>query len=151
MARWRTGQETEKRERERGRRKRQGQECHFTAVLSPQPAITGPGVLWPNFTEPECFLAKYSKVDVRQQRTITLDVQQTILPNVYDSRSLFIYCSAKALEGKIYVELFFLTWVTANSLPRCGWDKSFVYGSLIFDRKTNNDSNGIYYKIIWHT
>ena len=32
-----------------------------------------------------------------------------------------------------------------------GWDKSVVCGSLIFDRKTNNDSNGIYYKIIWHT
>ena len=31
-----------KRERERGRRKRQGQECHFTTVLSPQPATTSP-------------------------------------------------------------------------------------------------------------
>ena len=30
-----------KRERERGRRKRQGQECHFTAVLSSQSAATG--------------------------------------------------------------------------------------------------------------
>ena len=38
------------------------------------------GVLWPNFTEPECLLAKCSKVGVRQQRTITLDVQQTIIP-----------------------------------------------------------------------
>ena len=37
------------------------------------------GVLWPNFTEPKYLLAKYSKVDVRQQRTITLDVQQTIV------------------------------------------------------------------------
>ena len=36
-------------------------------------------VLWPNFTEPECLLAKYSKVGVHQQRTITLDVQQTII------------------------------------------------------------------------
>ena len=39
------------------------------------------GVLWPNFTEPECLLAKCSKVGVRQQRTITLDVQQTIVPS----------------------------------------------------------------------
>ena len=27
----------------------------------------------PNFTEPECLLAKCSKVGVRQQKTITLD------------------------------------------------------------------------------
>ena len=33
------------------------------------------GVQWPNFTEPECLLAKYSKVGVHQQMTITLDVQ----------------------------------------------------------------------------
>ena len=39
------------------------------------------GVLWPNFTEPECLLAKYSKVGVRQRRTITFDVQQTIVPS----------------------------------------------------------------------
>jgi len=38
------------------------------------------GVLWPNFTEPECLLAKCSKVAARQQRIITLDVQQTIIP-----------------------------------------------------------------------
>ena len=42
------------------------------------------GVLWPNFTEPECHLAKCSKVDVRQQRVITLDVQRTIIPSLYD-------------------------------------------------------------------
>ena len=40
-------------------------------------------VLWPNFTEPECLLAKYKKVGVCQQRTITMDVQQTIVPKVY--------------------------------------------------------------------
>ena len=33
------------------------------------------GVLWPNFTEPECPLIKCSKVSVRQQKTITLNVQ----------------------------------------------------------------------------
>ena len=32
------------------------------------------GVLWPNFTKPECLLAKYSKIGVHQQRTITLNV-----------------------------------------------------------------------------
>ena len=42
------------------------------------------GVLWPNFTEPKCLLAKCFKVGVRQQRTITLDVQQTIVPNIYE-------------------------------------------------------------------
>ena len=36
------------------------------------------GVLWPNFTEPECLL-----VSVRQQRIITLDVQQTIISFIY--------------------------------------------------------------------
>ena len=40
------------------------------------------GILWPNFTEPECLLAKCSKVGVRQRRTITLDVQQTIVPKI---------------------------------------------------------------------
>ena len=38
------------------------------------------GVLWPNFTEPECLLANCSKRGVRQQTTITLDVQQAIIP-----------------------------------------------------------------------
>ena len=38
------------------------------------------GVLWPNFTEPECLLTKCYKVGVRQQRTITLDVQHSIVP-----------------------------------------------------------------------
>jgi len=33
------------------------------------------GVLWPNFTEPECLLANCSKRGVRQQTTITLDVR----------------------------------------------------------------------------
>ena len=41
------------------------------------------GVMLPNFTESECLLAKCSKVDVRQQRTIILDIQQTIVPKVY--------------------------------------------------------------------
>ena len=41
------------------------------------------GVLWPNFTEPECLMAKCSKVGVHQQMTITLDVQQTIIPFYY--------------------------------------------------------------------
>ena len=52
------------------------------------------GVLSPNFTEPECLLAKCSKVGVRQQRTITLDVQQTIIPNIYH---LMMFCSYFAL------------------------------------------------------
>ena len=38
------------------------------------------GVLWPNFTEPKCLLVKCSKIGIRQQRTITLDVQKTIVP-----------------------------------------------------------------------
>ena len=36
------------------------------------------GVQWPNFTEPECLLVKCSKVGVRQQRTITLDVNRQL-------------------------------------------------------------------------
>ena len=44
------------------------------------------GVMWPNFTELECLLAKCSKVGVRQQRTITLDVQQIIVPILYELR-----------------------------------------------------------------
>ena len=43
----------------------------------------GRGVLWPNFNEPECLMTKCSKVGVRRQRTITLDVQQTIIPILY--------------------------------------------------------------------
>ena len=38
------------------------------------------GVLWSNFTEPECLLANCSKRGVRQQMTITLDVRRTIVP-----------------------------------------------------------------------
>ena len=40
----------------------------------------GRGVLWPNFNEPECLLADCSKLGVRQQTTITLNVCQTISP-----------------------------------------------------------------------
>jgi len=69
----------------RGRRKRQGQECLLNRL---QPVC---GVLWPNFSEPECLLAKCSKVSVRQQRTITLDVCQTIVPYYYDSDNFLNY------------------------------------------------------------
>ena len=46
-------------------------------------------VLLPHFTEPECLLTKCSKVGVRQQRTITLDVQQIIVPCYYYEMVLF--------------------------------------------------------------
>ena len=41
------------------------------------------GVMWPNFSEPECLLANCSKRGVRRRTTITLDVHQTIVSSIY--------------------------------------------------------------------
>ena len=45
-------------------------------------------VMWPNFNELGCFLTNCSKWGVRQQMTITWDVQQTIFPIYNGTRQI---------------------------------------------------------------